>query len=137
MLNPSTADASVDDPTIRRCVDFSRSWGFAELVVCNLYAYRATQTVDLFLAQEAGFDIVGPENREWMRNAMIDARAVVAAWGNGAAGDLALRTARETAQDLHCLGRTARGRPKHPLYVPKGTALSLYARAGEVVPPCA
>lgn len=47
MLNPSTADAHFDDPTIRRCVGFARSWGMGWITVVNLYAFRATYPQEL------------------------------------------------------------------------------------------
>lgn len=58
MLNPSTADATQDDPTIRRCMGFARRWGYGGITVVNLYAYRATNPRDLLTAA----DPVGPEN---------------------------------------------------------------------------
>lgn len=47
MLNPSTADAEIDDPTITRCIGFAKSWGFGGLMVGNLWAYRATDPKEL------------------------------------------------------------------------------------------
>lgn len=118
MLNPSTADASVDDPTIRRCVGFSRSWGYSSMVVANVFAYRATKPSDLAPAEERGIDIVGPENRERLAN-LIRYRTgpVVAAWGANSDGELPRELAVELGADLYCLGLTNSGRPRHPLYV--------------------
>lgn len=122
-LNPSTADETRDDPTIRRCIGFARSWGFARLDVVNLYAFRATRPRDLWLAD----DPVGPENDDVLARALADADLVVAAWGIGArrerladvAGLLAQRT-------LHALGVTKAGAPRHPLYVPADVRPSVY-----------
>src|SRR4028119_2392792 len=58
LLNPSTADARRDDPTIRRCANFARTWGFGGLEVVNLFAFRATHPTDLKCAA----DPVGPQN---------------------------------------------------------------------------
>src|SRR5271165_6802401 len=62
MLNPSKADEATDDPTIRRCIGFARSWGFGSLAVGNLFAYRATYPDELC----ASPDPVGSENDYWL-----------------------------------------------------------------------
>lgn len=124
MLNPSTADALFDDPTIRRCVGFSRRWGFGGLVVVNLYAYRVTSPHALRLAD----DPVGPLCDEAIR-VHCRGRVAVAAWGalvqlRRAAEVLALL--REEAAGVVCLGLTRGGQPLHPLYVRGDTAPLLY-----------
>ncbi len=47
MLNPSTADATSNDPTIRRCINFARFWGYGAIEVVNLFAYRASHPAQL------------------------------------------------------------------------------------------
>lgn len=122
MLNPSTADATEDDPTIRRCRGFSRSWRYGGMIVVNLYAYRATNPkdlpTDLPVAQ-------GPANEEHVRRAAEQADVVVAAWGSGGSGNLSYQRALNAygrrlldGFDLQCLGVTLSGAPRHPLYVP-------------------
>ncbi len=115
MLNPSTADAEQDDPTTRRCIGFARSWGYGRLEVVNLFAYRATSPREL-----AGVtDPVGPANPRWLCDSLDGADAVVVAWGNRG---LTMREEVRPAVDrqgLTCLGRTGRGAPRHPLYVPR------------------
>lgn len=112
MLNPSTADAQVDDPTIRRCMGFARTWGYDKLVVGNLFAYRATDPADLPDDDEA----VGPENLEWLRRLVHESTLVIAAWG---ASPKAAARAEEVNFHIpmHCLGLTKSGAPRHPLYV--------------------
>lgn len=118
MLNPSTADGSKDDPTIRRCIGFARAWGFGSLEVGNLYAFRATFPTDLARAE----DSVGPGNDDALGEMASRAKLIVCAWG---ANKLAHPTIRATNVmallrrygDLVCLGRTAKGAPRHPLYV--------------------
>jgi hypothetical protein len=111
-LNPSTADEDADDPTIRRCVGFARSWGFKRLVMLNLFAYRATDPQRL---RETP-DPVGPDNDQWLR-AYTKARLVVFAWGTR--GDLFDRAdaVRAWFPNGHTLGLTKHGHPRHPLYV--------------------
>ncbi|MFN8475687.1 MAG: DUF1643 domain-containing protein [Anaerolineae bacterium] len=124
MLNPSTADAEQDDPTIRRCIGLARSWGYGRLEVVNLFAYRTPSPDVLRLAR----DPVGSANDHHIRGAVGEAALVVAAWGND--GTLLGRD-RETqallaSRPLHCLGVTLRGQPRHPLYVRGDTVPRLW-----------
>lgn len=116
MLNPSTADATIDDPTIRRCVGFAKRELAGGLVVMNLFALRATDPSALRRA----VDPVGPENDEYIKRLLGDGYAtVVCAWGS----DPFARTRASEflrlmdGRPLHCLGITKNGSPKHPLYV--------------------
>jgi hypothetical protein len=111
MLNPSTADAEVDDPTIRRCIGFSKHWGYGGLRVVNLYAYRATKPRDLFQVSNA----FGPENAGYLQAAVKDSSVLVAAWG---AWTVPLDAASVLeGVPMICLGLTKGGSPRHPLYV--------------------
>jgi hypothetical protein len=115
MLNPSTADAEQDDATIRRVVGFTRREGFAAAVVCNLFGLRATNPDAI---DDCGFNPVGPDN-DWhiMREACEAARVVVA-WGGRLLPDRPGRVVKLLApRELWCLGTTAAGHPRHPLYV--------------------
>jgi hypothetical protein len=115
MLNPSTADASQDDPTIRRCVGFAKREGCGALVVVNLFAFRATSPAYI----KAASDPVGPENDNYVMEALIDADGpAIAAWGvHGSyrGRDKALRLL--TDVPLYCLSMTKAGAPGHPLYI--------------------
>ena len=115
-LNPSTADASVDDPTIRRCKGFARDWGYGGLVMLNLYAFVTSFPGRLALAD----DPVGPENDEHLRARAASAGIVIAAWGafkqTGARVSAVLEL---VGGELHCLRLNRDGSPMHPLYVPK------------------
>ncbi len=120
MLNPSTADADVDDPTIRRCISFSAELGADSLRVVNLYAYRATDPKHLLAVE----DPVGPMNNTVIRETLLAARAmrspVIGAWGVNARADRVsefVTIADECRVPLHCLGITKSGMPRHPLYV--------------------
>lgn len=118
MLNPSTADAIKDDPTIRRCMAFARSWGYGSLEVVNLFAYRTSHPAAL----RAAPDPVGPDNDRHLLAATQRADLIVAAWGH--AGGLLNRNRevmRQLRGPIHCLGTTQRGHPRHPLYLKRET----------------
>jgi hypothetical protein len=128
MLNPSTADALVDDPTIRRCVGFARAWGSAGLLVVNAFALRATNPAALLDHP----DPVGPDNDLLIGTALathlID--RVVAAWGTYRILPTPERVTQLRALlqpvnlPLLCLGVTRQGHPRHPLYLPATTPLT-------------
>lgn len=132
MLNPSIADATVNDPTVTRCMGFSDGWGFHGIQVANCFAYRATEPKDLVAAKKAGIDIVGPENDRFLRAALTDTSCslVVAGWGANA-----LATPRgieikamvaEAGRSLLCIGWQPRDTfPRHPLYLPGDSELEL------------
>lgn len=112
-LNPSTADADLDDPTLRRCTAFARSWGYGELIMLNLFAFRATKPAELFRAD----DPFGPDIDDYLCRGLSVSSLVVACWGNhgvfrGAAESIRLHAG------LHCLRLTQSGQPAHPLYLP-------------------
>lgn len=116
LLNPSTADVSNDDPTIRRCLGFARSWGFGGLEVINLFAYRATEPAALRKA----LDPVGPENARHIRDACTNVQRIILAWGNHGALNGQGRIVLDLLQGLgtlYSLGQTKSGHPRHPLYV--------------------
>ena len=117
LLNPSTADAHRDDPTIRRCISFARAWGYGELEVVNLFAFRATLPRDL----RKGRNPVGADNDAFLLRAAHGANLVLLAWGTH--GTLAGRDAQVLAlmkgRELRCLGKTRDGHPRHVLYLPK------------------
>lgn len=127
MLNPSTADADNDDPTIRSCMSFAVRWGFERLLVGNLFAYRATQPLDLWRARGQGVNIVGMDNDSYLNQMANQADRVVAAWGVNAEKDIArscavTRLLRKRGE-VYVLGRTMGGEPVHPLYQPKDIEL--------------
>lgn len=130
MLNPSTADHEVDDRTIGRCIGFARREHFNRLAVANLYALRSTDPARL--AEHP--DPVGPENDDWILNLALESAEIVVAWGACRLADddriaqvLGLLA---QADEIKCLGTTAAGAPRHPLYLPADQQLELY----EVLP---
>lgn len=116
-LNPSTADEIQDDPTIRRCIGFAKELGYGSLCMLNLFAFRS-RFPDVMKMQP---DPVGPDNDATIQLLAHNAGIVVAAWGVhgthiGRAGQVL-----QMIPNLHCLGTTKQGHPKHPLYLPKYT----------------
>jgi hypothetical protein len=137
MLNPSTADAKQDDPTIRKCLWFAGSWSYGGIDVVNLCAYRATKPAELFEKMRQRFDVVGPENLMQLKQAFIG-RDVLCAWGDGALRlnknhvEFVKQLLHERAKRLYCLNVTARGNPSHPLYIAKHTKPTEYDIGGIV-----
>lgn len=119
MLNPSTADANVDDPTIRRVRGFTQREGYDGFTVVNLFSLRATDPAAL----ASHIDPVGWHGDLIPYAAIKRAPAVVVAWG---ANPMAARRAaqfRSSCPDALCLGHTKAGHPRHPLYVRKDQPL--------------
>lgn len=126
MLNPSTADADNDDPTIRRCIGFSKKFGYGGMSVVNLFPYRAANPKDLMLAKSPD----GPtfRNKNSIQAHTGDGRVVICAWGaHGNHMNRAMWTAsdlQERKVKLWRLGSpTKSGQPRHPLYLSKDTEL--------------
>lgn len=121
MLNPSTADSSVDDPTIRRCIGYAKREGRGGIEVVNLFALRATDPGELLTHEDpVGRDAVG--NDAAIMDTAITETEIVCAWGNLKNREQIAR-AREVVEmikpitTLLCLGTTKNGMPRHPLYV--------------------
>lgn len=117
MLNPSTADAEQDDPTIRRCIRFASDWGYAQLKVVNLYAYRATDPGALWGVD----DPIGRENDHVLSIVFGSSDLIVAAWGVNAKPERVATIMGWPIRPRRCLGLTKNGAPRHPLYVPAAT----------------
>jgi hypothetical protein len=118
MLNPSTADAFVLDPTVRRCVGFARAWGYGALEVTNVFALRSTDPSVLY----GHHDPVGHGNDDAIRAAAAAAALTVAAWGVHATladrNRAVLELLAATGATVVALRVTKDGHPGHPLYVP-------------------
>lgn len=112
-LNPSKADEIEDDPTITRCINFAKSWGFGGVCMANLFAYRATAPIDMMAAN----DPIGSENDYWLKELATDAGIVVAAWGNDGSYLERSNQVKSFFPDLHCLKMNKSGEPAHPLYL--------------------
>lgn len=124
MLNPSTADANIDDQTIKRCIGFAKREGFGGIIVVNLMAFRATSPAVCF-AQD---DPYGPLNDEYLRIAANrTAKGIVCAWGACATKRAVERAIRSIGKVcLWHLGFTKYGQPRHPLRLETNTPLTLW-----------
>jgi hypothetical protein len=131
MVNPSTADATEDDATIRKCVGFARRWGFGRIAVVNLWAFRSKDVEALSYVTTPPTDYVGPENDQHIREWASAATSVMVAWGarekmpRGASKRIA--TVAAILSDAHreplwSLGTTQSGDPRHPLMPSYATA---------------
>lgn len=123
MLNPSTADAEIDDATIRSCIRLSTGLGYGSFEVVNLFGLRATNPAEL----EKAADPIGPRNADVGDAAINRCDIVICAWG---AHHMAERRARDMVAWVrgwkpaaYCFGTAKSGAPKHPLYIKSGTPL--------------
>lgn len=126
MLNPSTADHLLEDPTIRRCCLYAKDWGYSGIIILNIFAYRDTDPKNM----KAYHAPVGPDN-DWHIlevSRREDVGLVIAAWGSHG---IHLGRSEEVRKllsniDLHCLQLTNSGQPGHPLYLKKNLLPTLY-----------
>jgi hypothetical protein len=143
MLNPSTADAMTDDPTIRKCVGFCKRWGFGRLFVVNLFAYRSTSPDGLLNpggfhedADEEAWTAVGPDNDAFVTAECAAANRIVLAWGSHRPVRELIRWRVAALREIinRCsdkvvtLGFCKDGSPRHPLMLAYATEPQKYAR---------
>lgn len=118
-LNPSTADEAKDDPTVRRCVGFAKSWGYGAMCMTNLFAWRETDPFKMMQSDSP----VGSDNDKWLAAVAAEAAVIIAAWGTkgrfrGRFGERQAEVLR-FLPTVYCLRTTRDGYPEHPLYLPK------------------
>jgi hypothetical protein len=123
MLNPSTADVTNNDPTIRRCINFAKDWGYGSLIVGNLFALRTSDPSNLDEHESP----IGPKNDSYLQKICKEANMVVAAWG----ANEAIETREQEVismldVDLYALNTTKDNHPSHPLYQEKDTKPTLW-----------
>ena len=122
MLNPSTADDDQDDPTVRRCIQFAKDWGFGALDVANIFAYRSTDPKALYKL----VDPIGPNNDAAIKHIVSAATRVIVAWGlHGKLRDrgvialqmISAAMRNRLAEPLALKVSETTGQPYHPLYL--------------------
>ena len=116
-LNPSTADENEDDPTLRKCIGFSKLWGYGALFLYNIFAYRATDPKKL---RTVDIDIVGPDNNKCLYTIRYP---LIAAWGCHGSfkyrGREVLGLLRSSSKEVWSfLTDNKNGTPRHPLMTP-------------------
>ena len=128
-LNPSTADDLQPDPTVTRCINFAKRWGFGGLIMMNSFAIRGTDPKVL----KKVTDPVGPENDYWLRVMTADAQVgrILLAWGNHGLlfnrQEQVLTLIRPHTEPV-CFGVTKEAAPRHPLYLKNETKVEFFSR---------
>jgi len=118
-LNPSIADEIIDDPTLIRCINFAKDWGYGGLIMVNLFAYMSTHPKDL---KKAKLPIGKNNNKHILKNHQ-KSQLTIAAWGND--GHF-LKRDKEVLKIINnpmCLNINKSGQPAHPLYQKKDQEL--------------
>lgn len=123
LLNPSTAEASIEDTTSKKAATFARRWGMGRLDILNVYAYRTKDPNILKAAEKVGINVIGPENEAFWKAVLPQAQVVVAAWGANPTPDRvtwAVSAASSVGVKLSALRTISNGGPEHILYLPGG-----------------
>ena len=123
-LNPSTADETVDDRTIKRCISYAQQWGYGGIIMGNLFAFRTPNPDEMKSSKSP----VGEEIDYWLKRLANDAQLVVGMWGNS--GGFRGRSEEVAAMfpNLHCLRLTSAGQPHHTRGLPDGIKPIRYIR---------
>jgi len=115
-LNPSTADETKNDPTVKRCINYAKKWGYGGMHMLNIFGYRATDPKDM----KAFSEPIGPDNSSAICTIARECELVICCWGTHGGY---LGRGREVLymlnnfMDVHCLAVTKDGYPNHPLYL--------------------
>lgn len=114
-LNPSIADENIDDPTITRCINFAKDWGYGTLLMANLFAFRSTYPKDIYLID----DPIGKDNDHYLLECVTQSDLIVACWGNNGTYMNREKVITELIPNLYCLQKNKNGTPHHPLRPPR------------------
>ena len=112
-LNPSTADEVNNDPTVTRCINYSKLWGYGGMYMMNIFAYRTTYPVELKKAKMP----IGKDNDFWILKISGKVDKCIGAWGNDGEFIDRHKTICEIIPELYCLKINNSGQPSHPLYL--------------------
>lgn len=114
-LNPSTADEKDDDNTIKKCINFSKNWGYGGLYMLNLFAFRATAPSDMFNASSP----IGEENSKYIEKYSKLSDKVICSWGNNGNFKNRSKEVLLNIENKFYLKLNKTGEPAHPLYLNK------------------
>ena len=110
-LNPSIADENIDDPTITRCINFAKDWGYGTLLMANLFAFRSTYPKEIYLID----DPIGKDNDHYILECVKQSDLIIACWGNNGTYMDREKFIKELVPNLYCLQKNKNGTPHHPL----------------------
>ena len=114
-LNPSIANENVDDPTITRCINFAKDWGYGTLLMANLFAFRSTYPKEIYLID----DSIGKDNDHYLLECVKQSDLIIACWGNNGTYMNREKVITELVPNLYCLQKNKNGTPHHPLRLPR------------------
>ena len=114
-LNPSIADENIDDPTITRCINFAKDWGYGTLLMANLFAFRSTYPKEIYLID----DPIGKDNDHYILECVKQSDLIIACWGNNGTYMDREKIIKELVPNLYCLQKNKNGTPHHPLRLPR------------------
>ena len=112
-LNPSTADAEDDDPTINKCIRYCKSWGYGGFYMVNLFAFRSPYPETLFIEN----DPIGPKNDNHLIEVFSKVSKVICCWGNTGTYRGRNVDVLKNINDPYCLSINGSGEPTHPLFI--------------------
>lgn len=128
-VNPSTADETINDPTVTRCILYAQKWGYEAMCMTNLFAFRSTDV----RAMKRHPAPIGGENDQWLLRVSRAASLVIACWGNHGTHMARDRDVIQFIGTLHCLATSKDGNPKHPLYLKGDLEPKKYSLEGGVL----
>tara|TARA_Y100001970_G_scaffold277689_1_gene382283 strand:- start:468 stop:947 length:480 start_codon:yes stop_codon:yes gene_type:complete len=112
-LNPSTADEVNNDPTVTRCINYAKVWGYGGMFMMNIFAFRTTYPVELKKAKNP----IGKDNDKWIKEISLSVDKSIGAWGNDGKFLDRSKSIKNIVKNLHCLKVNSSGEPAHPLYL--------------------
>ncbi len=128
LLNPSEADATLDDPTIRRCKAFAQRWGYDGIHVANLFAWRDKDRSQLRKVS----DPVGPENDRYILDVARSSDKVILGWGESGRllgrSEAVIKLLFDAGITPYALAVNKSKAPRHPLYISADSVPFHYAR---------